>query len=83
MFLTQSLVELDYGDAHGVVLVGDGVVAELGHPAAGRPVLRARVHQPVADVHAHDGAAVSVYGLLWTKRKKEWDFLWILDLKHD
>ena len=58
--LTQSLEELHDGDGHGVAAVVDGVVAELCDPALTHAVLGAGVHEPVVDVHAHDGRAVGV-----------------------
>ena len=35
----QALVKFNHGDGHGVTLVGDGVVTELGDPAFGGSVL--------------------------------------------
>ncbi len=53
-------MEFDDGHGHGMPLVDDGVVSELGDPALGCAIRRAGVHQAVVDVHSHNRRTVGV-----------------------
>ena len=46
-----------------MTLVLPGAVTELRHPALGRPVSAAGVHQPVDDQEGNDGVGVAFHAL--------------------
>ena len=61
--LTNAVLELHADDAALVSLVLPGVVPKLRDPALGRPVRRARVHQPIDQQQADHRVRVSVHHL--------------------
>ena len=76
--LTDASMELHGDDRALVALVLPGAVPKLGHPALGRPVCRAAVHQPVHHQDADHRICVPVHRLVKGKcsPKQRQKILW-------